>query len=93
MEVTSAHGCSEALDCARSIYSPLEGCFARDALGRGYRLAFVGGGDGHDGHPGFTHLGPHYPTGGVGAVLTEELSREGLLAARFIDFLRRHGRR
>jgi hypothetical protein len=81
VEVTSAHGCSEALDCARSIYSAVEGCFARDALDRGYRLAFVGSGDGHDGHPGLTHLGSHYPTGGLAAVLCEELSREGLLAA------------
>jgi hypothetical protein len=81
VEITSAHGCSEARDCALSIYSAFDGAFARDALERGYELGFIGSGDGHDGHPGLTHLGPHYPTGGLAAVLSEELTREGLLEA------------
>ncbi len=81
VEITSAHGCSEARDCGRMIYSAEDGHFARDALGRGYRLGFIASGDGHDGHPGLTHLGPHYPTGGLTAVLAEEHSRPGVLAA------------
>jgi hypothetical protein len=81
VEVTSAHGCSEARDCRPSIYSAVEGAYARDALGRGYQLGFIGSGDSHDGHPGLTHLGPHYPTGGLAAVLADELTRPGLLAA------------
>lgn len=81
VEVTSAHGCSEAPDCRPGIYSAVQGAYARDALARGYELGFIGSGDGHDGHPGLTHLGPHYPTGGVVAVLSDELTRPGLLAA------------
>lgn len=80
-EVISAHGCSEAYDCPRLIHRPRPGHFARDALELGYSMGFMGSGDSHDGHPGFTHLGPHYPTGGVAAVLADELTREGVLAA------------
>jgi len=80
-EIISAHGCSEALDCPRLIHRPRPGHFARDALGLGYQVGFMGSGDGHDGHPGLTHLGPHYPTGGLAAVLADELTREGVLAA------------
>ena len=53
----------------------------RDALDRGYRLGFVGSGDSHDGHPGLAHVGSHYPTGGLAAVLSEDLTRAGVLAA------------
>ncbi len=80
-EITSAHGCSEALDCPKLIYSPVPGTFGRDALERGYRLGFIGGGDGHDGHPGLTHLGPDYPTGGLTAILTEDLTRASVMEA------------
>ena len=34
-------------------------------------LGFVGSGDGHDGHAGLAWKGPHYPTGGLVAVLAE----------------------
>jgi len=84
-EITSAHGCSEALDCPRTIYSPRPGHFGRDALELGYQIGFVGSGDGHDGHPGLTHLGPQYPTGGLTAILSEDLSRAAVL-----DALRSH---
>ena len=80
-EITSAHGCSEALDCPRTIYSPQPGHFGRDALDLGYPIGFVGSGDGHDGHPGLTHLGPHYPTGGLTAILSEDLTRAAVLEA------------
>lgn len=78
VEICSAHGSSEALDSPRVIHSPRPGHFARDALARGYKLGFVGSGDGHDGHPGLAWKGPHYPTGGLVAVLADELSREAL---------------
>ena len=85
-ELSSAHGSSEALDCPRLIYSPRPGHFVRDALDRGYRYGLIASGDSHDGHPGFTHLGPHYPTGGVTALLVDELSpmnvRNALLQRR-----------
>jgi hypothetical protein len=79
-EVASVHGSSEALDSPSRIYSPLAGNFVRDALGRGYRLGFVGSGDSHDGHPGLAHLaGP--AMGGVAAILTADLTREGVRSA------------
>jgi hypothetical protein len=39
----------------------------------------VGSGDGHDGHPGLSHLAS--PSGGLAAILSEDLTREGVLAA------------
>ena len=78
-EVASVHGSSEAPDSPRVIYSPIAGNFARDALDRGYRLGFVGSGDGHDGHPGLAHIASH--TGGLVAILAEALTRESVLEA------------
>lgn len=78
-EVVSVHGCSEAADVPSRIHAPVRGSFVRDALDRGYRLGFVGSGDGHDGHPGLTHLAA--PSGGLAAIFSEELTRESLLAA------------
>jgi hypothetical protein len=78
-EIVSIHGSSEALDSPVPIYSPVPGNFVRDVLDRGYRLGFIGSGDSHDGHPGLAHL--EAPTGGLAAILSEELTREGVLAA------------
>jgi hypothetical protein len=78
-EIVSVHGSSEALDSPGVIYSPVPGNFVRDALDRGYRLGFVGSGDSHDGHPGLAQLAS--PSGGLAAILAEERTREGVLAA------------
>jgi hypothetical protein len=78
-EVASVHGSSEAPDSPRVIYQPVKGNFARDALDRGYRLGFVGSGDSHDGHPGLSHLAS--PSGGLVAILADELTRESVRAA------------
>jgi hypothetical protein len=78
-EVVSVHGSSEAADSPSRIYDAVEGNFVRDALDRGYRLGFVGSGDSHDGHPGNAHLAG--PTGGLVAILSEELTRAGVLQA------------
>jgi len=78
-EIVSVHGSSEAPDSPGLIYSPVDGNFVRDALDRGYRLGFVGSGDRHDGHPGAYHVDP--PRGGLAAILSEERTREGVLAA------------
>jgi hypothetical protein len=78
-EIISVHGSSEAPDSPSPIYDAVPGNFVRDALDRGYRLGFVGSGDSHDGHPGFTFLAAS--TGGLAAILSEERSREGVLAS------------
>jgi hypothetical protein len=78
-EVASVHGSSEAPDSPRVIYDAVAGNFARDALGRGYRLGFVGSGDSHDGHPGLAELASG--TGGLVGILADALTREGVLAA------------
>jgi hypothetical protein len=77
-EVASIHGSSEAPDAPGSIYDPVPGNFVRDALDRGYRLGFLGSGDTHDGHPGIFES-PHQ--GGLAAILTDDLTREGVLGA------------
>jgi hypothetical protein len=78
-EVVSVHGSSEAMDSPGLIYNPVPGNFVRDALNRGYHLGLIGSGDSHDGHPGLAHLGA--PSGGLAAILSEELTRKGVLAA------------
>ena len=78
-EIVSVHGSSEAPDSPHPIYNPVRGNFVRDVLERGYRLGFVGSGDGHDGHPGLTQLAAGL--GGMAAILSEERTREGVLAA------------
>jgi len=80
-EIVSVHGSSEAADSPKRIYAPVARNFARDALDRGYRLGFIGSGDSHDGHPGLAHVGSHYPTSGLAAILSEDLTRESVLAA------------
>ena len=78
-EIVSVHGSSEAMDSPSLIYDPVPGNFARDALDRGYRLGFIGSGDSHDGHPGLSQLAS--PSGGLAAILSEDRTREGVLAA------------
>jgi hypothetical protein len=78
-EVASVHGASEALDAPHLIGGAVRGNTVRDALDRGYRLGFVGSGDGHDGHPGLTRLSAG--TGGLAAILAEDATREAVLAA------------
>ena len=79
-EIVSVHGSSESPDTIDPIYDAVEGNWVSDALARGYRLGFVGSGDSHDGHPGLAHLDS--PSGGgIAAILSEERTREGVLAA------------
>lgn len=78
-EIVSIHGSSEAADSPNPIYAPVEGNYVRDALGRGYRLGFIGSGDRHDGHPGVYQVDP--PQGGLAAILSEERTREGVYEA------------
>jgi hypothetical protein len=78
-EIVSVHGSSEAADSPGLVPGAIPGNFVRDALDRGYRLGFIGSGDGHDGHPGLAHLASH--SGGVAAILSEELTREAVFQA------------
>ena len=78
-EIVSVHGSSEAPDSPAVIYSPVAGNFVRDVLDRGYVFGFLGSGDGHDGHPGLAHL--NSVSGGLAAILSEDLSRSGIKEA------------
>lgn len=78
-EIVSVHGSSEAPDSPAVIYSPVAGNFVRDVLDRGYVFGFLGSGDGHDGHPGLAHI--NAASGGLAAVLSEDLSRSGIKKA------------
>lgn len=78
-EVVSVHGSSEAEDTPGRIYSAVAGNYVRDTLKRGYRLGFVGSGDGHDGHPGLTYLAG--PSGGLAGIFSETLTREAVYDA------------
>jgi hypothetical protein len=78
-EIVSVHGSSEAPDSPLPIYSPMAGNYVRDALERGFTLGFIGSGDGHDGHPGLSHLAG--ASGGLAAILSDDLTREGVLEA------------
>lgn len=79
VEITSVHGVSEAADAPSRIYGFVPGTTARDLLVAGRRLGFVGSTDGHDGHPGLSHLATGQ--GGLAAILTDDLTREGLATA------------
>jgi len=92
-EVMSVHGSSEAADSPAQVRGAIPGNFVRDVLDHGFRLGFVGSGDGHDGHPGLAHLSPQYGwrvdssgvermgNGGLAGIFAEELTRESVLAA------------
>lgn len=76
-EIVSVHGSSEAVDSPKRIYRHAPGNFVRGAaLGRGYRLGFLGSSDGHDGHPGLAHVATG--VSGLGAILSEHEPSEAL---------------
>ncbi len=79
VEICSIHGSSEYYGGESSIYNPVEGAFVRDALGRGYKLGIIGGGDTHDGHPGQRSVGAM--VNGIVGVYSAELTREALWEA------------
>ena len=66
-----------------SIHNSFE-WFGMEALQRGYKVGFVGGGDSHDGRPGDAHTkGMHFKSGhnGLMGVYAKELTRESLWEA------------
>ena len=90
-EIMSVHGSSEAADSPVRVRGAVRGNFVRDVLDRGYRLGFIGSGDGHDGHPGLPHFSPTYGyrrapgggermgNGGLAGLQARELTREAVL--------------
>ena len=79
-EIVSVHGSSESADSPGVVVrGALKGNYVRDVLDRGYRLGFVGSSDGHDGHPGLAQLAS--PSGGLAAILSDEVTREGIYEA------------
>lgn len=80
-EIVSVHGSSEAPDSPAPIYDPVAGNYVRDALNAGYVLGFIGSGDSHDGHPGLPQLAAGRGLGGLAAIYSPELTREGILEA------------
>ncbi|MFT4625261.1 MAG: hypothetical protein ACI8PZ_003929 [Myxococcota bacterium] len=78
-EIASVHGQSLAWDDPGRIYAPVRGNFVEDQLRNGLRVGFLGSTDGHDGHPGLSHLaGPH---GGLAAIGAPARTREAVLDA------------
>jgi hypothetical protein len=80
-EIVSIHGSSEAPDSPDPIYDPLAGNYVRDVLDRGYRFGLIGSGDSHDGHPGLAQFADGAASGGLAAIISDELTRESVLDA------------
>jgi len=79
-EIVSIHGSSESFDTSFPLRGMREGNTVRDALGRGYRLGFIGSGDSHDGHPGLAQLATE-ASGGLAGIYAAEATREAVLEA------------
>ncbi|MCU0670358.1 MAG: CehA/McbA family metallohydrolase [Myxococcota bacterium] len=78
-EIVSGHGSSEAPDSPTPIYDAIPGDWVRDQLAKGALLGFVGSGDSHDGHPGYSQF--MSVSGGLAAIFSEERTREGVFEA------------
>lgn len=81
VEIVSIHGISEYYGGPRSIYRPVPGAFAQDALARGYRLGMVGSGDSHNGHPGTRDVSA--ATHGLAGIYATGLTREEIWEALY----------
>jgi len=79
VEVTSVHGQSESTSMPQAIYSPVASGFVDRQLQGGVRLGLIGSSDGHDGHPGLSHLVGG--KGGLAALVDAEPTREGVAEA------------
>ncbi len=79
VEIASIHGISEYYGGPRSVYRPVEGAFAQDALARGYRLGMIGSGDSHNSHPGTRDVSA--ATHGLAGIYATGLTREEIWEA------------
>ncbi len=72
VEICSMHGTGEYFGGERPLQTCQPGGYVQEALARGYRLGFMGSGDGHLGKPG--NMRDRYD-GGLVAVFAEDLDR------------------
>lgn len=79
IEIYSTHGSSEYFGGERPLANCEPGGYAVEALNRGYKLGFIGSGDGHDCMPG-NAPGGRYMNGLI-AVYAKELTREAVFDA------------
>ena len=83
VEVYSYHGCSEyngtPKQCGHQPTEDITGSAVVDALKRGYKLGFIGSGDGHQCQPGYGFT--QETTTGYMAVMARELTREAVWEA------------
>lgn len=79
VEVCSVHGQSFSATLSGGLRSSRPADYLYPQLQKGLRVGILGSTDGHDGHPGLSHLASGW--GGLAAVLSEDLSREGLQEA------------
>lgn len=86
VEIYSMHGSSESHDGLRSIQGSVGGRSVKDALGKGYKLGFVAGGDMHSSQPGNPRLsrGPYRTLryrAGLTGVICKGRTREEIFRA------------
>jgi len=79
VEVENMYEVSERSQTPSAIYDTRPGHFALDAIARGYRLGFIGGGDDHNGHPGIRDF--LASTGGITGIWAGELTRDAIWEA------------
>lgn len=76
VEVCSVHGQSFSASLPSGLRSSRPSDYLYPQLQQGLRVGILGSTDGHDGHPGLSHLASGW--GGIAGILSEDLSREGL---------------
>ena len=79
IEINSSHGANEYFGGERPLWDCEPGGYALDALNLGYKIGFIGSGDGHDCMPGNAPWG--YYMNGLVAVFARELTRDAVLDA------------
>ncbi len=79
IEMTSVHGQSDHPSLPQSIYDAVPGTFVFERLVAGDRFGLIGSTDGHDGHPGLSHLVGG--RGGLVALPATERTRAGVYQA------------
>lgn len=79
MEIYSCHGSNEYFGTDKMLMNCEPGGYALDALNMGYKIGFIGSGDGHVCRPGNTRLLKQGYMNGLVAVYPEEYTRKGIV--------------